>query len=48
MSLLSDGRIKFLLWFVVAALAVAAVLTIIEIRLKKKKEKVMDYIMPKY
>jgi hypothetical protein len=39
LSLLSDSRVKFLLWFVVVAVIVAGVLTFIEIRLKKKKER---------
>ena len=37
MSLFSDGRVKFLLWFVAFAVVAAIVLTVIEIRLKKKE-----------
>jgi hypothetical protein len=36
-SLITDGRIKFLLGFVVIAVIIAAILTIVEIRMKKKK-----------
>lgn len=41
-SLISDGRIKFLLGFVIVAIIVASVLIFIEIRLKKKNE--IEYI----
>ena len=36
-SLMSDGRIKFLVWFIIAAIIFVGILTLIEIRLKKKK-----------
>jgi len=38
-SLISDGRVKFLLKFVIIAVVVAGILTLIEIRLKRKKDK---------
>lgn len=38
-SLMSDSRIKFLLWFVVVAIIVAIVLILIEVNLKRKKER---------
>ena len=37
LSLFSDERIKFLMWFIFAALIVATILTLIEAILKKKK-----------
>ncbi len=38
-SLISDGRVQFLLWFIIVALILAGTLTLIEFRLKRKKEK---------
>jgi len=37
-SLISDGRVKFLIGFVIVAIIVAGILTLIEIKLKKKKD----------
>jgi len=37
-SLVSDGRIKFLLGFIIVAIIIASILIFIEIRLKKEKE----------
>lgn len=36
-SLMSDSRVAFLIWFIVAAIVVAVLLIFIEIRLKKKR-----------
>ncbi len=38
-SLMSDGRIKFLIWFAAIAVILAVILTLVELRLKKKKKK---------
>ena len=38
-SLMSDGRVKFLIWFIIVAIIFAIILTLIEFRLKKKKRK---------
>jgi len=44
-SLISDGRVVFLLWFILIALIVAGVLVFIEIRLKKRKKKEGEQII---
>ena len=37
--MISDSRVQFLLWFIIAALILAGTLVLIEFRLKQKKEK---------
>ncbi len=40
-SLMSDSRVAFLIWFIIAAIVIAAVLIFIEVRLKKKRARDM-------
>lgn len=44
-SLITDSRVVFLLWFISIAIIVAGVLVFIEIRLKKRKEKEGEQII---